>query len=293
MFKTVKEKFSTFLSIWLVAILVNQLFIFHGCFAPYCLIAALPHTGFIAALLTYWLRDSSENDESAVRQKQAAPSRVRPESKVQSNFDVDEFIERLTRPDFQNTKNAQHARGEQNSFVEPEADWKKQEAINEKLRKQEPLKSYGDAYEIHIGRKFEIKGDLVLYYGLLRGFDDKGVDLIVVSRNDQTVNLVQCKNWKKYEFTVDHLVAIHKKLSRYSPDFYNLPPAGISHYLALPPEENEIRALLEKSKEYVIRKSLYLASKEVITSQVFSHLTHVGGNIYRYNDMKIVFYGFL
>lgn len=38
-------------------IIVNELFIFGGCFAPYCLMAALPHTGVIAALVTYFMNE--------------------------------------------------------------------------------------------------------------------------------------------------------------------------------------------------------------------------------------------
>jgi len=53
-FKTIFANFQTFLVIWIVVLIVNQLFIFSACFAPYCLIAALPHTGIIAALITYF-----------------------------------------------------------------------------------------------------------------------------------------------------------------------------------------------------------------------------------------------
>lgn len=46
------NKFSSFLKIWAVIIILNQVFIFNGCFAIYCLLAAAPHTGFIAFLLS-------------------------------------------------------------------------------------------------------------------------------------------------------------------------------------------------------------------------------------------------
>lgn len=57
--KSVVKNFQTFLVIWVVTIIVNQLFIFGACFAPYCLIVALPHTSIIAALITYF---SSEEE---------------------------------------------------------------------------------------------------------------------------------------------------------------------------------------------------------------------------------------
>lgn len=46
---------SLFLKIWLPLIILNQLMIFGACFAPYCLLAALPHTLSIAAIVTYSL----------------------------------------------------------------------------------------------------------------------------------------------------------------------------------------------------------------------------------------------
>ena len=46
------NKLSSFLKIWAVIIILNQVFIFKGCFAIYCLLSAAPHTGFIAFLLS-------------------------------------------------------------------------------------------------------------------------------------------------------------------------------------------------------------------------------------------------
>lgn len=59
-FKTVMSNFQRFLVIWVVVLLVNQIFIFGACFAPYCLIAALPHTGIIAALITFFTKDEAK-----------------------------------------------------------------------------------------------------------------------------------------------------------------------------------------------------------------------------------------
>lgn len=54
-FKSIMANFQQFLVIWVVVLLVNQIFIFHACFAPYCLLAALPHTGIIAALIMFFI----------------------------------------------------------------------------------------------------------------------------------------------------------------------------------------------------------------------------------------------
>ena len=62
-FKTITKNFQTFLVTWVVILIANQLFIFGACFAPYCLIAGLPHTGVIAALVTYFMNE--ENSTSS------------------------------------------------------------------------------------------------------------------------------------------------------------------------------------------------------------------------------------
>ena len=45
--KSIKE----FFIIWAVLLVLNQIFIFSGCFYPHCIVAALPHTGIIALLI--------------------------------------------------------------------------------------------------------------------------------------------------------------------------------------------------------------------------------------------------
>ena len=62
-FKSVFNNFQTFLVTWVVILIVNQLFIFGACFAPYCLIAGLPHTGVIAAIVTYFMIEKTEDDK--------------------------------------------------------------------------------------------------------------------------------------------------------------------------------------------------------------------------------------
>lgn len=51
--------FWTFFISWVVILLINQIFIFGACFEPYCLLAALPHTGIIAIILAYIIDKSS------------------------------------------------------------------------------------------------------------------------------------------------------------------------------------------------------------------------------------------
>jgi predicted RNA-binding Zn-ribbon protein involved in translation (DUF1610 family) len=63
--KNIFANFQTFLIVWVVIIIVNQLAIFGACFAPYCLIAALPHTSIIAAVISYFISDSEETNSNA------------------------------------------------------------------------------------------------------------------------------------------------------------------------------------------------------------------------------------
>lgn len=58
-FKEILTNFQKFIVAWVIVILINQIFIFNSCFAAYCLIAALPHTGIIAALITYFTREKN------------------------------------------------------------------------------------------------------------------------------------------------------------------------------------------------------------------------------------------
>ncbi len=57
-------------------------------------------------------------------------------------------------------------------------------------------KEKGDSYEKYIGKKLENKGQLVIYNGLIHGYDDKGVDIISISSASETINLkLRVKNY--------------------------------------------------------------------------------------------------
>lgn len=63
MFIKIKENLQSFFVIWLILIVLNQIFIFGACFAPYCLIAALPHTGLIAGLIVFFMNKEEIKSE--------------------------------------------------------------------------------------------------------------------------------------------------------------------------------------------------------------------------------------
>ena len=69
MIELIKKNAKYFFTTWAIVIFLNQLFIFGACFAPYCIIAALPHTGVIAAFITYLkFREVSEETKEKLKQ---------------------------------------------------------------------------------------------------------------------------------------------------------------------------------------------------------------------------------
>ncbi len=153
----------------------------------------------------------------------------------------------------------------------------------------DPLKAKGDDYERFIGRQFENKGDLVIYNGLLKGYADYGIDLVVISGKSRSVNLVQCKHWENMLFTLDTLDDIYSKLSRYNIGHYLAMECDeINFHLQRPEENRTILTLLHDSKKFQRRKTLYLSSDKVVDLDVGRNLVMIHSSIFRYKDMKIV-----
>ncbi len=98
--KAVMKNIQTFIVIWVVLLILNQLFIFGGCFKSYCLLAALPHTGIISAVLTYFFiveekKSSQENDITTINN---TPERKDNEYElIDENLDENDFDE-VTEP---------------------------------------------------------------------------------------------------------------------------------------------------------------------------------------------------
>ena len=243
MIELIKANTKFFFITWGIVLLVNQIFIFGGCFAPYCIVAALPHTGVISAVIVY-LNFQEEKKEKTIQQERSY------ESQYTSNND-----------------------------------------------KVDPLKEIGDAYEKEIGKEFESKGDFVIYNGLISGVADGGVDLIVISPDSQSINLVQCKNWHKMKMEHHHISSVYDKLTNYASNInYSIGYIVVKYsYVALQKhlhykkECDEIANILKASSNYTnIRKTLYMATDKVVDLNVVQHLTMIKPNIFRYKDMKIV-----
>jgi len=80
----VMKNIKKFFGIWFVIILLNQIFIFHACFAPYCLLAALPHTGVIAFFFTWLFVDGEQKIKETEQPIDTAgiPPRSKPNTTV-------------------------------------------------------------------------------------------------------------------------------------------------------------------------------------------------------------------
>ena len=160
-----------------------------------------------------------------------------------------------------------------------------------KQRQKDPLKEMGDKYEKHIGSKFEEQGSLVIYNGFIKGYDDKGVDIISISKNKQEINLIQCKNWVKKRMDINDIKDIYSKLNSYNLDCLSINISEIqghlTQYKSLEIEEQYIH-VQQYRDTYNIRKTLYASSDKVMDLNIGEYLTMIKPNIFRYRDMKIV-----
>jgi hypothetical protein len=81
----IKENLEAFFIIWGVILVLNQAVIFGGCFAPYCILAALPHTGFLAFILSMFIikNEKNKNNEDVEKTKKTTASTSVPTDEEQ------------------------------------------------------------------------------------------------------------------------------------------------------------------------------------------------------------------
>jgi hypothetical protein len=250
-----KEKINAFFIVWGVVLVVNQIFIFHGCFSPSCLLAALPHTGIIAFFL---VRAGNKNNEQPANKPDLSRTEKPP---------ISEKI-----------------------VIQPLPI--KKVVIETENKPAEPdfFKQKGDKYENFIGKKFEEKGDLVIYNGFINGYADQGVDIICISTATKTIHLIQCKNWTTMRMTLAHLQAVYQKLEDYNFDCFNLSVEAINNHQTA--YKDNVRLTLVNTQhnlaKFTVRKTLYLASEKVVDLEIGRYLTMMSPTIFKYKDMKIV-----
>jgi len=153
-----------------------------------------------------------------------------------------------------------------------------------------PRKQKGDAYEKFIGKKLEDKGEFVIYNGLIRGYEDRGVDIISLQTEEKVVNLIQCKNWTNMKMELEHIKEIYQKLHAYTLDVETLDYESISTHMENKKSKDEVLKTVSNAIHYpTIRKTLYIATENVINPKIGEHLKMIKPSIFRYEDMKIVF----
>ncbi len=81
------KNFQVFLVAWVVVIIANQLLIFGACFAPYCLIAALPHTLIISLLVNHFIlfENSSRPEKPPTKEKLEDFEFIQPKFEIQDD----------------------------------------------------------------------------------------------------------------------------------------------------------------------------------------------------------------
>lgn len=250
----IKENLQQFFIIWGFVLVLNQIFIFGACFAPYCLIAALPHTGVIAFFLTLYSLKSEDVSES---------------TKEYEKKHREEVIRNIV-----NSTNQ-----------------KEKSIFTEQTKFEDKYTQMGDDYEKYIGQQFERKGDLVIYNGLIFGLEDEGVDIISISSNEKYINLIQCKNWYKKQMTLENLELVYLKLEKYQLEFsiFHFDDEKINSYLIQKRPLFKINSILDNCKDFIFRKTLYIASDKVMDLEIGKELKLIKSNIFQYKDMKIVF----
>ncbi|MEA2018759.1 MAG: hypothetical protein U9N59_09945 [Campylobacterota bacterium] len=153
----------------------------------------------------------------------------------------------------------------------------------------DPLKQWGDKYEKFIGRQFENKGELVIYNGFIRGYEDDGVDIIVISSQTKTIHLIQCKNWTKKPLLLSDVEKIYKKLQNFSLTRITQSEAAIKEHLEIDKSLKSIKDILRVNKsDYSLRRTLYVGSDKVVDLNIGKHLKLIKPSIFKYEDMKIV-----
>jgi len=202
----------------------------------------------------------------------------------------DEFIGKISKEYIKQQEYSEKNKVKQNKKSKIDIGIIDDENIIDNYIKNETLKEKGDRYEKFIGSKFEEKSGLVIYNGFIRGYEDKGVDIIYISDSKNEINLIQCKNWTKKDMTLDHIKDIYLKIAKYDFDFVNLSLFKIQKHLQKYKTIEEIKEILKNIDIDLanIRKTLYISSDKVVDLEIGKYLTMIKENIFKYKDMKIV-----
>ena len=289
----IKVYLSKFITAWVIILFLNQAVIF-GCFAPYCILAGMPHTAFLAFLYVYFFvspnKEGTDIDSPIEKTLNKTEKSI---EKVSDNLDtvlddLDESMDRI-KEEFETDRLIANAKREVERKQAKEKAQKIRDGIKKDGDKTDFLKQKGDAYEKFIGFEFEKKGDFVIYNGLIRGYDDDGVDVIAISTKESTIHLIQCKNWTKKPMMLSDVENIYAKLKNFNLGRITKNAHIVHNYSQGTKTLTEIENILKANKKnFNIRKTLYVGSDKVIDLNIGKQLTLITPIIFRYLDMKIV-----
>jgi len=85
-FKSIFINPKNFIVTWVIVITLNQLFIFGACFAPYCLIAALPHTFIISTILIYLF--TNDRSKKSFKNNSSRDTKKNKVHQINQSFDA-------------------------------------------------------------------------------------------------------------------------------------------------------------------------------------------------------------
>jgi len=150
---------------------------------------------------------------------------------------------------------------------------KEQEILEKEIQNLHRIKG-GSIYEKFIGKEYEKREELVIYNGFIRSYEDQGVDLISISDQYKTINLIQCKNWTTKDIYLEDIELIHEKLNNYDLDYIAISHTVILKFLQIKYNFNikKIQDVIKRSTDYQIIKTLYIGSEKVINSKIWKNL---------------------
>ncbi|WP_415396255.1 hypothetical protein [Sulfurimonas sp. CS5] len=276
------EYLKIFFIIWFILLFLNQAFIY-GCFAPYCILAGVPHTGIIAFFITLYLTKTTPitdtnkqiftntEDDSVKNATQGVSTKV--EDELSPETIMAKAKREVARKKAEETKKANQDERTSKQYEQS----------------SDSLKQWGDKYEKFIGKQFEKKDELVIYNSFIRGYEDDGVDIIAISTQTKTIHLIQCKNWTKKPLLLNDVQNIYKKLQNFNLARITQSSTAIKEHLEIDKSIESIKDIQRVNKsDYSIRKTLYVGSDKIVDLNIGKHLKLITPTIFRYEDMKIV-----
>jgi len=194
-----------------------------------------------------------------------------------------------------------------------------------KSLQEDYYKKTGDIFEAKIGSKYEKNGFLVIYNGLMRGYHDRGVDLIAIdllSNRTKEIHLIQCKNWSAKFMGNHEIKEVYDKLTEYKLHLDNFSGADVynrlqfdtldlynehieslnwgSYFRTKPhtgtfeesKRENIVSAILNdvngNIENYEFCKKLFLSSFDSIKKDTLNSLIRADSATLKYRSMEVI-----